>query len=106
MNRWHDFAAAGELAEGGCLRKDLDGITIAVFRVDGALHAIEDACTHDGGRLTGGTRDGCRIVCPRHGAAFDLRTGAVLAPPAYGPLTTFAARTVDDRIEIAIPDDF
>ena len=63
-------------------------------------------CTHDGGRLTGGTRDGCRIVCPRHGAAFDLRTGAGLAPPAYGPLTTFAARTVDDRIEIAIPDDF
>ena len=106
MSDWHDFAAAGELPEGGYLRRDVDGITIAVFRVNGALHAIEDVCTHDGGRLTGGPREGCRLVCPRHGAAFDLRTGAVLAPPAYGPLTTFAVREANDRIEVAIPEDF
>ncbi|HET7688518.1 MAG TPA: non-heme iron oxygenase ferredoxin subunit [Candidatus Macondimonas sp.] len=106
MSAWQNVAPAADLAEGAYVSKEIDGIRIAVFRVDGALYAIEDVCTHDGGRLTGGPRSGCRVICPRHGAAFDLATGAVLAPPAYAPIATFPVQVVADWIQIRIPDDF
>ena len=106
MDGWTRVCARDEMAPGEHRVVDADGTMIAVFNIDGHHYAIEDVCTHDGGRLTGGPREGCRLVCPRHGAAFDLRTGAVLAPPAYGPLTTFAVREANDRIEVAIPEDF
>ena len=79
-------------------------VAIAVFNIDGELYAIEDVCTHDGGDLATGDLDGYEIECPRHGARFDVRTGAVLCPPAYEPIAKFPVRidgetiyTRDDR---------
>ena len=79
-------------------------VAIVVFNVDGELYAIEDVCTHDGGELASGELHGHEIECPRHGARFDVRTGAVLSPPAYEPVAKFPAKventgiyTRDDR---------
>lgn len=82
-----------------------DGDTpIAVFNIDGELYAIEDLCTHDGGELTGGVIEGREVECPRHGARFDITTGAALTPPAYEPTAKFPVKvengsvfTRDDR---------
>ena len=52
-----------------------------MFNIDGELYAIEDVCTHDGGELAGGPIEGYEIECLRHGAKFDLRTGAALSAP-------------------------
>lgn len=84
-----------------------DGDTpIAVYNVDGDLYAIEDTCTHDGGDLAGGEVHGFEVECPRHGARFDLRTGAVTAPPAVTPIAAFPVKedsgtiwTRDDRFD-------
>ena len=67
----------------------------ARFNLDGDFYAIEDICTHDGGELTGGIIEGHEIECPRHGARFDIRTGAVLCPPAYEPTAKFPVRVED-----------
>jgi len=76
-----------------------DGDTpIAVYNIDGALYAIEDVCTHDGGELAGGEVHGFEVECPRHGARFDLRSGAVTAPPACVPVATFPVREDDGAI--------
>lgn len=79
-------------------------VAIVVFNVDGELYAIEDVCTHDGGELASGELHGHEIECPRHGARFDVRTGAVLSPPAYEPVAKFPVKventviyTRDDR---------
>ena len=76
---------------------DCDGVAIAVFNLDGDYYAIEDVCTHDGGELTGGSVVGDQVECPRHGARFDIRTGAACTPPAYEPTAKFPVR-VDDGI--------
>jgi nitrite reductase/ring-hydroxylating ferredoxin subunit len=53
-----------------------------VFNVEGTIHAIDNDCTHDGGPLSEGVvNEGC-VVCPWHGAEFDLVTGKALTPPA------------------------
>ncbi|MEO8460830.1 MAG: non-heme iron oxygenase ferredoxin subunit [Dokdonella sp.] len=104
MSNWVLVCAQSELLPGE-YRVVWDRDTeIAVFNIDGELYAIEDVCTHDGGELTGGTIDGHEIECPRHGARFDVRTGAALCPPAYTPTAKFPVKvengdvyTRDDR---------
>ena len=97
---WVDVAPAGEIPEGGWKVVDVEGHPVAVFQLDGEFFAIEDCCTHDGGELTGGEiKDGC-IACPRHGARFDIRTGAVLSPPAYDDVMTFPVRIQQGCVQV------
>jgi len=62
------------------------------------LYAVEDICTHDGGDLATGELQGYEIECPRHGARFDVRTGAVLCPPAYEPIAKFPVKIEGETI--------
>jgi 3-phenylpropionate/trans-cinnamate dioxygenase ferredoxin component len=102
--RWIRVCAQSELLPGE-FKIVYDGdVPIAVFNIDGELYAIEDVCTHDGGDLAGGELHGYEVECPRHGARFDVRTGAVRCPPAYEPIATFPVKvengvvlTRDDR---------
>lgn len=95
MSGWVRVCERSELLPGE-YRNVYDGDTpIAVFNVDGELYALEDVCTHDGGELTGGLVEGREIECPRHGARFDIVTGAVLCPPAYEPVAKFPVKLED-----------
>jgi 3-phenylpropionate/trans-cinnamate dioxygenase ferredoxin subunit len=64
-------------------------IEVLVCNVDGSFYAIEDVCTHDGGALDQGILEGKCVVCPRHGATFDVTTGAALTLPAVMPVATY-----------------
>ncbi|NTV95829.1 MAG: Rieske 2Fe-2S domain-containing protein, partial [Thiobacillus sp.] len=68
--------------------------------LDAGFHAIEDACSHDGGELASGTLVGREITCPRHGAGFDITTGAVTAPPAYEAVAVLPVRITAGQIEV------
>ena len=71
---------------------------VLLCNCDGTIYAIEDVCTHDGGELNQGELEECRIMCPRHGAYFDVRTGAALTLPAILPVGTYTVRVVGDDI--------
>ncbi len=99
-NDWIDVARACEIDEDCCKLFDLDDEDIAIYNLGGEFFAIEDRCTHDGGDLASGwVEDGC-AVCPRHGARFDIRTGKVMAPPAYEDIHAFPTRVRDNRVQI------
>ena len=85
MSDWIRICSTADLLPGERRVAEVDGTMVAVFNIDGELYAIEDVCTHDGGELASGTLEGFEIECPRHGARFDVRNGAVRAPPAYEP---------------------
>lgn len=92
MSEWIEVCPTSELLPGE-FQIAYDGDTpIVVFNIDGELYAIEDVCTHDGGELASGTLRGYEIECPRHGSRFDVRTGAVLNPPAYEPTAKFPVK--------------
>ncbi len=91
-------ARVGDIPEGGVKVTYVDGVAVAVFHVGGEYFAIEDVCTHDGGPLAEGALAGHIIECPRHGARFDIRTGAVKAMPATSPVPTYAVRVQDGDI--------
>ena len=92
MAEYVEVALASELLPGGKKLLDIDGRAVALFNVGGKLYAIDDVCTHDGGPLAEGELDGCEIVCPRHGALFDVRTGAALCMPAFEPVMAHAVK--------------
>lgn len=78
---------------------------IALCNVDGTFYAIEDVCTHDGSPFGNEELDGCVIECPRHGARFDVRTGAVLRMPAVSPVRTFPVKVEGGDVLVAIEED-
>lgn len=103
MSDWIDVALKNQFLPGTWRSLDVDGAQVAVFNLDGEFYAIEDVCTHDGGILTGGALEGGQIVCPRHGARFSIKTGKVLAPPAYEDVTTFPLRVSDGMVQVRDP---
>lgn len=74
--------------------------SLAVSNIDGTLYAIDNRCTHDNGPLGEGTLRGNRIICPRHGAAFDARTGQVLSLPAVRSVNSYPVTVEGDDVYI------
>jgi 3-phenylpropionate/trans-cinnamate dioxygenase ferredoxin subunit len=98
----HRVASAADLAEGTTLRVVVEGLEILLCNVGGTVYAIEDVCTHDGGPLDQGTLEGACVVCPRHGATFDVRTGAVVTLPAVVPLPTYPVEVRDGDVYVDV----
>ncbi|GIX45991.1 MAG: benzene 1,2-dioxygenase [Candidatus Tectimicrobiota bacterium] len=92
MRQWVKVAEVGELAPGEKKQLDIEGVAIALFNVGGQYYAIEDVCTHDGAPLAHGKFVGEEIICPRHGARFNVRTGEALCLPAVEPVETYPVK--------------
>ncbi len=91
-----------DLAPGEVRRVDVEP-PIAVFHTDeGELFAVDDMCTHQDASLADGWLEGCEIECPLHASKFDLRTGAVDAPPAKRPIRTHEVSVVDGIIHVTL----
>ncbi len=100
MSDWVDVAPVGEIPPGASRVVEADDVMIAVFNLDGRYYAIEDICTHDGGELASGAVEGEEIVCPRHGARFNIKTGEVTAPPAYEAVAVFPVRIHGGMVQV------
>jgi nitrite reductase/ring-hydroxylating ferredoxin subunit len=91
-----------ELQPGGRLVVELGRKWILLLNVGGEYFALEDMCSHDEVPLSEGQLlDNHTIECSAHGACFDIRTGAVKAPPANVPLKRFDTRVVDGDVQVA-----
>lgn len=82
MHEFQRVIDVTEVPDPGKTLVDVDGEMVALFHVQGGWYALDDVCTHDGGPLADGELRDFRIACPRHGARFDIRTGAALTMPA------------------------
>jgi len=102
--KWVDVAPATEVAEGEVKTFVIEGRRIAVARANEQLYAVQDLCSHDDGPLGDGELEGYNIVCPRHGAKFDVRTGAVVLMPAIAPIESFPVMEKDGRIQIGVAE--
>jgi 3-phenylpropionate/trans-cinnamate dioxygenase ferredoxin subunit len=79
-----------------------DETVLLVHTKDGAVHALHDVCTHAYANMHEGRLRGHRLICPLHGASFDVRNGAVLGAPATQPLRTYPVRVVDGQVEVQV----
>ena len=100
MADFEQVASVDEIQPGGRLSVFYDDdIPILLTQADdGTLLAIEDVCSHDGQPLTDGPIEDGEIVCPRHGARFDLVTGEAKCMPATSGIETFEIQVEDGNI--------
>ncbi len=103
MYEFYAVADASEIPNGERLFFEIGDLPIVVFNIAGQYFAIGDVCTHDGGPLGDGELEGYEVICPRHGARFDVRTGEALTLPAVIPTPYYPVRVVDGQIEVGIP---
>jgi nitrite reductase/ring-hydroxylating ferredoxin subunit len=98
----HKVATNEDLPPGCARAVEVAGRSIAIFNVRGTIHAIDNDCTHDGGPLSEGVVSDTCVICPWHGAEFDLRTGKVLTPPAVEDVQSYRVVRSGDEISIEI----
>lgn len=95
-------AESVELPEGERLFLDIGRNPVVLLRLGGRVFAIADVCSHDGNPLGDGDLDGYAIICPRHGARFDVRSGKALCLPAIEDISVYPVREVDGEIQIGV----
>lgn len=100
-----EIAPASELPNGERLFVEIEGKSIVIFNIADQFFAIADVCTHDDGPLGDGDLEGYNIVCPRHGAEFDVRTGKVMQMPAVVDVPAYPVKVEDGMIQIGMPKE-
>lgn len=98
------MATVADVPSGSAYRASADGKRVAIFKADGGYYAIDDTCTHAGGSLSDGALEKDVVTCPLHGARFDVKSGAVVGPPATRPVTSYKTRVDGDSIEVEAGD--
>lgn len=99
---WHRVASTDEWPEVAMRPFVIEGREIVVCHSHGGWFAIDNICTHALARLCEGRLRGHRLICPLHGASFDIRDGRVLGAPATAPLAAHRVRIADRQIEVAL----
>jgi nitrite reductase/ring-hydroxylating ferredoxin subunit/uncharacterized membrane protein len=95
-----------ELPDSGMRRVSVYGTEVLLSRAeDGRICAISDVCSHFGGPLADGDREGNTIVCPWHKSRFDLCSGEVIDGPAVFPQALYETRVRDGNIEIKADEE-
>ncbi len=100
MSEWINVFNENALMNGENSVIDVDGTDVAIFKIEDNFYAIEDVCSHDGTEIASGELDGDEIICPRHGARFCIKTGAVKSAPAYEDIHSYPIRIVDGMVQI------
>lgn len=100
MAHWHSVPV--QALESGRAVVDVDDREVALFLVDGRVHAFENACPHEGNPLIEGEVLGSVLACAFHGWRFDLETGACLAGDQAAK--RYRAELRDEAIWIAVED--
>ena len=108
MGRWvkaADVSLFDHVApESPSVAVDVEGYDLAIFRLDGGWGALDDTCSHEFSKLSGGEVWDGRVYCEKHGSSFDCRTGAVRGLPAVEDVPAFPAERRGDEIWVELPD--
>jgi nitrite reductase/ring-hydroxylating ferredoxin subunit len=86
---------------------ELEGESVVISRSEesGEVCAIAATCSHLGGPLAEGKRDGETVVCSWHGFRLDLCSGEVRGGPAVYPQPRYETRVRSRKVEIRLAKD-
>lgn len=106
MSDFAPVAKVSEIPDPGKLLVEVGDRLVVLIRAAGHIYALDDICTHDGGPLSEGPVDAQEntIACPRHGAKFDIRSGAAVTMPATKPTKAHEVRVEGDEIYVRLID--
>jgi nitrite reductase/ring-hydroxylating ferredoxin subunit len=95
-----DLCNAADVAPGNALKVEADGLTLAVFNLDGEFYVTDDQCTHGPGSLSEGYIECDVVECNFHNGQFNIKTGEVVSPPCMIPIKTYRTVVENGRVLI------
>ena len=104
QNSSYKVGVVSDFPENQAVAIEVDGLPLVICNFEGRLYALENRCSHDDAELGSGELDGCQIVCPRHGAKFDIRDGTVTEPPAVFPIDTYEVNVRGKSVYVEFDD--
>lgn len=105
MSEFVKVAQVAELPDPGKVIVPVEDRVVVLICVDQQFYCIDDVCTHDGGTLGDGELTNCQLMCPRHGAKFDIRTGEALTMPATENTLTHEVKVEGTDILVRLCED-
>lgn len=99
---FQDLADIVDIPEGSSKSFQVSGQDILICHTKGEFFAVENKCSHAMSKLEGGRLRAYRLICPLHGAAFDVRDGSVQGKPAIEPIRVYPLRIDDGRIQVSL----
>lgn len=96
------IGAKQDIPEGEVRVFNVEGRSLCIANTGGHFYAIDNVCTHDGGPLGEGSLWGEDVECPRHGARFDVKTGAVKTLPAVRSVRSYAVQVEGDEVKVDV----
>ncbi len=99
---WAAVCPLAELADATPRGVTVDGVAVCLVRLGDEVLAVHDECTHEAVPLSEGDVEDGTIECWLHGSRFDLRTGAVLNPPAVKPVATYQTRVTGTQVHVDV----
>ena len=102
MSNFIPVAKTSDIPDPGRLLVEVEERLVVVIHTAGEFYALDDVCTHDGGPLSEGAVDDSSIACPRHGAKFDVRTGAALTMPATRPTVAHEVKIEGENVLVRL----
>jgi nitrite reductase/ring-hydroxylating ferredoxin subunit len=97
-----ELCSTADVAPGAALKVETEGLTLAVFNVNGEFFVTDDLCTHGPGSLSEGYIEDDVVECNFHNGQFDIRSGEVVSPPCMVPVKTYPAMVVDGKVTIEV----
>ncbi|MDX2162536.1 MAG: non-heme iron oxygenase ferredoxin subunit [bacterium] len=101
MSDFVTVAAEAEIAPGERIVVEFGRDWVIVFNIGGQFYAVEDMCSHEEYPLADGGLTEYALECPKHGAQFDVRTGAHLCAPAVSPVKVYDVRIEAGQVQLA-----
>lgn len=99
-NDFRDLANIAEIPDGSSKSFQVSGHDILICHTKGEFFAVENKCSHAKAKLEDGRLRAYRLICPLHGACFDVRDGSVKGAPATAPIRVYPLRVIGDRIRV------
>ncbi|MEP5567902.1 MAG: non-heme iron oxygenase ferredoxin subunit [Halioglobus sp.] len=102
MSDYLQVASLSDLPQGTTQCVEIDGREVLLCHTAEGVFAVDNLCSHADARLCDGKLKGQKILCPLHGAAFDVRDGSALTRPAVTPIASHSVQVNEDAILVAL----
>lgn len=101
-SNYRDLADVADVPDGSNKSFQVSGHDVLICHTKGEFFAVENKCSHAMAKLEGGRLRAYRLICPLHGASFDVRNGNVTGKPATEPIRVYSLRVNDGRIQVCL----
>lgn len=99
--KWVPVCSLADIPPGKSRPARIGSEDVALFNVEGEVHAIENTCLHAGAALCGGNLSGKVVSCPVHGWRYDVTSGALLIAPEKR-VRTFPVAIADGKVMVQV----